>query len=105
MFVKTHDMKNLTILILFFIFWTGGIAQNADEYFSRGNDKFELGDYSGAIADFNKAIELNPNYVAYFGRGLSKLSLNDINGGCLDLSKAGELGHEKAYEIIRKVCN
>ena len=60
----------------------------------------------GAIQDFNKAIELNPNNaVAYYNRGLAKIHLGQKDNGCLDLSKAGELGHAKAYEHIKDLCN
>jgi hypothetical protein len=65
-----------------------------------------LEDYRGAILDFNMAIELNPKSGdAYYSRGLAKIALNDVNGGCLDLSKAGELGYDRAYEVIKKLCN
>ena len=79
---------------------------NADIYFNRGNSKQKLQDRRGCIADLTKAIEIDPNYAdAYFYRGLAKFTLGQKNSGCLDLSKAGELGHEDAYEAIRKVCN
>jgi len=60
----------------------------------------------GAIQDFNKTIELNPNYaLAYGGRGLAKIRLGQKDDGCLDLSKAGELGYAEAYEAIKEYCN
>ena len=34
---------------------------DAKAYYNRGLAKSDLQDYKGAIADFNKAIELNPN--------------------------------------------
>ena len=35
----------------------------------------------GAIADYNKAIELNPNYAeAYYNRGSEKSDLKDYDG-------------------------
>jgi tetratricopeptide (TPR) repeat protein len=75
-------------------------------YFYRGFAKSKLEDYRGAILDYNTAIELNPKSAeVYFQRGLAKLGLKDINGACLDFSRAGELGDDRAYEVIKKVCN
>ncbi len=73
---------------------------------SRGFAKNSLGDYRGALLDLNKAIELDPNFVAaYFGRGLTKIKLvGQKDSGCLDLSKAGELGIMGAYDAIKDYC-
>ena len=74
-------------------------------YYNRGISKSKLEDYSGAIADCTKAIELDQKDAeAFYIRGLSKLQI-DNNGGCLDLNKAGELGMTKAYEVIKKNCH
>ena len=76
-----------------------------DIYYYRGNSKFKLYDYIGAIDDYSRSIELNPNNkMSYFNRGLSKLGLKQKENGCLDLSKAGELGFEFAYEVIKEKC-
>jgi tetratricopeptide (TPR) repeat protein len=81
-------------------------SQPADTLFSQGLEKFRLKDYRGAIADYTKAIELNPKYAeAYHNRGLSKINFGQKDNGCLDLSKAGELGLEQAYEAIKNLCN
>lgn len=75
-------------------------------YYNRGLNKFNLQDYRGAIADYNKAIELKPDYMQfYFSRGLAKIAIGQKDNGCLDLSKAGELGHPKAYDTIKELCN
>ena len=67
------------------------ISQTVEDYFNRGNAKVKLQDYYGAIADFNKAIELNPNYSSsYLGRGLAKYYLKDYYGAIADFNKAIE---------------
>jgi tetratricopeptide (TPR) repeat protein len=98
-------MKNilftLALLISFISF-----GQTADEYFDSGYDKAEAKDYYGAIADFTKAIELDPNKVsAYYNRGISKEKLGDLNGACVDWKKAAEFGDTNAAEWVAKQCN
>jgi len=54
------------------------LAQTAEEYHNKGNAKVNLGDYRGAIQDYSKAIELNPNDAeAYYNRGNAKVNLGD----------------------------
>ena len=48
-------------------------AETAAFYYNRGNDKYDAGDYYGAIADYSKAIEINPKlFQAYYGRAIAK---------------------------------
>jgi tetratricopeptide (TPR) repeat protein len=91
------------------VFWSClncfGQRQSAAIFLDSATRKDSLGDYISAIADYNKAIELDPkNARAYFIRGLAKLSLNENDGACLDWSKAGELGFGEAYDMIQKHC-
>jgi tetratricopeptide (TPR) repeat protein len=67
---------------------------NAEDYLDRGVVKEdELNDLLGALADYNKAIEIDPEYMdAYFSRGLLKYSkLDDIDGAVADYNKAIDL--------------
>ena len=42
----------------------------AEKYFKLGEQKYNKKDYQEAIADYDKAIELNPKYFdAYYNRG------------------------------------
>jgi len=64
-------------------------CDNAQEYFSRGNFKKLLGDYGGAILDYNKAIKLEPSFSeAYYQRGIAKNFINDEDGALYDFNKA-----------------
>ena len=48
----------------------------AIKYFDSAKIKYDRVDYTGAIADLDKAIELDPNYaLAYTNRGLAKAHL------------------------------
>jgi len=100
-------IKTTTTLIIFCLFITTlAYAKTAEDYFNSGNAKHDLNDYKGAIQDYNKAIELKPNYAkAYYGRGIVKILLGQNDNARLDLSKAGELGFAEAYKAIEKYCN
>ena len=66
--------------------------QTAEEYFYDGLNKYNIKDYYGAIAAFNKVIELNPNLaLAYINRAATKYNLKDYYGAIADDTKAIEL--------------
>ena len=51
-----------------------------------------MNDLEGALQDYNKAIELNPNYAEVFNnRGILKKGMNDLEGALQDYNKAIEL--------------
>ena len=61
-------------------------------YVILGKTNLSKGDYSSAIANFSKALELNPNLGdAYYLRGTSKKRIGDMNGAIADYSKAIEI--------------
>jgi tetratricopeptide (TPR) repeat protein len=63
---------------------------NATDYFVAGNDKYDKGNYQGALADYNQAIALDPKYSsAYVVRGFLKNAiLNDVQGSLADFDQA-----------------
>ncbi|HEX7413225.1 MAG TPA: OmpA family protein, partial [Bacteroidia bacterium] len=82
------------------------VAKTAEDYYNRGNAKHEVGDFRGAIEDYNKAIELNPKYAdAFYARGMAKGMLDDKEGACLDYRKAFELGDPYAKDAMNNSCN
>jgi tetratricopeptide (TPR) repeat protein len=61
-------------------------------YYRRGWAKSESGDLIGAMADFNKLIEMNPSDAsAYYSRGEAKSHLGDKIGAISDYDKSIEI--------------
>ena len=57
----------------------GNRSISAETYFTWGNTKYDLGDYKGAIADYDSAIRLNPDDAkAYYNRGNAKSNARSI---------------------------
>ena len=85
-------MKKLSLVILFIaLSWINAVGQSAEGYYIRGASKNNLKDYYGAIADYTKAIELNPDYAnAFYCRGIAKFIVKlDY---CSDYKRACDLG-------------
>ncbi len=82
-------------------------------YYNRAAAHIELKDYQKAIADYTKAIEINPNdALAYYNRGLARVLLGNKQKAITDLHKAVSLFQkqgrkaeaQKILEIIRLEC-
>ena len=77
--------------------------QTSEEYFYQAYEKYILKDNYGAIADYTKAIEINPNYaIAYSNRGNSKYNLKDYKGAVSDCTKAIEIDPNYALAYINR---
>ena len=80
--------------------------RDALAYMKRGFFKQfnNLNDASGALADYNKAVELNPEYIeAYVARAsLKQSNLNDLSGALADYSKAIELNPKDGMNYYRR---
>jgi tetratricopeptide (TPR) repeat protein len=62
---------------------------------NRGIEKGKKGDLDGAIADFNRAIELNPKDDApYYNRAQARRLKKDAAGAIADYTRAIELGSQ-----------
>ncbi len=71
-------------------------GETASFYIYLGNEKFALGDYQGAIADYTQAISLKPDYAsAYINRGVVKSALGDKQGAIADLQEAARLSQRQ----------
>jgi hypothetical protein len=75
----------------------------ADTYGSRGRRRFEATDYEGALADYNKSIEMDPNDPRSFrGRAMVYQAVGDIQKIIADLTKAIELDPHDAPTYHRR---
>ena len=93
-------MKKVLLLLMFPIF---GFGQTASDFLESGNTKGKLKDYYGAIADYTKAIELDPDYAnAYYNRGIAKE--NSGKPYCSDYKKACDLGKSDCCEWYNNQC-
>ena len=72
----------------------------ADVYFKWGEEKYKLGDYENAIADYDMTVQLNPDHAdAYNNRGNVKYKLKQYNAAIADYDMAIRLNpnHADAY--------
>ena len=65
-----------------------------EEYYFRGNEKYDAEDYEGAIEDYTESIKLKPSEDAYFSRSRSKGKLDDNSGEKYDLIRSIELNEK-----------
>lgn len=67
------------------------VPRDAQGYLTRGKARRANGDEQGAIADFTKAIELDPQFFdAYFQRVIARIN-TDPDGGLADANKLIEI--------------
>lgn len=105
-----------TLCFDFFLAWVittlvlHGYASNAavkqkiaEDLLRKGYDCIQKGDYGCAIADFTKAIELNPKIAqAYDFRGDAWAQKGDIGQACSDWRRACEIGACIAFDYMKK---
>lgn len=99
----------------FSLLWVGSIfylwflVQNAQDYYLRGIENSDINNCRGAIDDFTRAIELNPDHdLAFFNRAIEKTHLKDHAGAVKDFTRSLEIkptssayyGRAKSHEIL-----
>ena len=86
---KTGVIVATAKIVIFNSDWA--IAESAEFYYKRGNDKYDAEDYKGALKDYKKAIKINPQYSdAFNNRGNVKLDLKLYKEAIKDYTKAIE---------------
>ena len=93
--------KAIESKFVWYLFWIDYV--DSKMYYDRGFVKHMLLDYESAIEDFNKAIEIKPNYMlAYFYRGAAKGELKNYNEAIEDWNKVIEIDPDNAKSYRNK---
>ncbi len=77
------------------------LPARARAYYDRGNIRFEQQDYPGAIADYDRALALDPSLSrAFHNRGLAYALLGEYDAALRDYAQAIRLdpAYRRAYE-------
>ncbi len=75
-------------------------------YSIRGTLKIQTENYLEAIADFDRALNIDSNDThALFNRGVAYFNLGMKEKSCRDWDKAGQLGHFKSVKYMSRYCN
>ena len=97
--MNVRRMTALILLLMGFFMPVAFCQTTAQEYFERGNAALEKGSYDEAIADYTKAIRLNPRADrAYWNRGNAHLHKREFDEGEADQKKAIELQLPGVYQ-------
>jgi tetratricopeptide (TPR) repeat protein len=78
-----------------------------DAYYHSGIAKshFDKKDYTGAIADYTKAIDQNPNFIdAYEKRSHTYYRISKNAEACSDVRKAIDLGGTYLHDLLKAYC-
>lgn len=78
---------------------------NFEAYYYRGCAKVNAKKYQEAIADFEKAIELKPDYAdAYFNLGRTYYLMNNEDKACENYKLAAQYGRPNLDDYLKR-CN
>lgn len=76
---------------------------SAKQFNNRGVDKLDQKDYKGAIAEFNQALQLDPqNAKAYFNRGFAYYNLENYQNAIEDYTKAIQINPGDAEALYNR---
>jgi tetratricopeptide (TPR) repeat protein len=75
-----------------------GTIMSARDYFTSGVQKESKRDWDGSLSDYNRAIQLNPNYfdAFYYRAELKKSKFRDYEGAIADYSRAIQLSPDNS---------
>lgn len=74
-------------------------------HYDSGSELHNSGDFNGAISEFTRSIEMNPQFPdAYNYRAMSRYKSGDKSGACADWQQAASLGDATANENYQRNC-
>ncbi|MBT3421815.1 MAG: hypothetical protein HOD63_05795 [Bacteroidetes bacterium] len=83
-----------------------GMGPKAVYYNNRGILRYVKGDHTNAIADYDSAIGLDPDYlIAIFNKGRALFENNDFEEGCDCMQDAYKRGLTAAKDAVDYYCN
>ncbi|WP_316769467.1 tetratricopeptide repeat protein [Streptomyces sasae] len=69
----------------------------------RGRELRNAGDFGRSLAEYDRAIELDPERpMAHYGRGLCRRALDDFDGALADLDRADQLAPDTALFLAAR---
>lgn len=84
---------------------TRAILDRAIEHYNRGVTKSLAGNKRSAIADYDRAIALDPRFVdAYINRGNAKATFGQERAALADYDRAIALAPQDAYAYYNRGC-
>jgi tetratricopeptide (TPR) repeat protein len=96
-------MKHTFLLLFSLALFFNGFGQSAAVHYRDGRDMLDNKNYTGAIVEFSKAIEIDPEWEnIYYFRAEAKASLTDYRGAISDLDMVTEMNPRRAEAYYRK---
>jgi tetratricopeptide (TPR) repeat protein len=75
----------------------------ASDFYLLAEDKYNKGDFQGAINNYDRVITINPNYaVAYSNRGIAYYQLKDYQKALVNLEKSISIDSRDAQSYSRR---
>jgi tetratricopeptide (TPR) repeat protein len=103
-FSSIEDAVNNAVLFINILTNKGlNKPDSANDYFNIGKDKYLSNDFSGAIEDFNKAIELDSNYYEpHYFRGIINMSFEKFNEAFEDFNRVVEIDPDNKWGYFHR---
>jgi tetratricopeptide (TPR) repeat protein len=94
------------VCVAFYCFVAAGCGppESSEDFRFRGRVRFFRRDFKGAIEDYDKAIEINPDHaVSYYWRGMAKYDYGNKSGALTDFVQAEKKGCVEANKMIMRI--